>query len=355
MKKRFVIIIFLIVLLSGCFGESNEKIIVSDDLSNFSISDFDEKYQKMYFEKYDKCISESLSAEEWQCIAHVTGNLSLCDKWVELENNIEDRDWCLDGYYSNKMIVEEKYLCDIFIHVDMKIACEILRTKDIEKCDNLKDRLSVEICKAIIKKDNSLCNSDNCRYEIEYIESLISENIESCNKLLVKEDRVSCNAIIKNDPKLCVFYETINNCKKYSSNKVNIMRDKDNWDLGIQNLDLTYCENIENDWIKNECKNNISKIKFNMDKKDREYLDKGGNKKDISYCEMIKNGDIKKSCISIVENDIEMCKGVENELDMFFCIIQIAEIEGNFEYCNLLNSMKQECIQYFKSYFTEVV
>jgi len=340
--KRLISIIVLIFLF-GCLHEDSNK----DEVIDISIDELDAKYRKRYSEEYDICINDSLWGGEWQCIAWVTDDLELCNKWLELYSDLEEKNWCLDEYYIKKKSLEIDS-CDKIMNQDVKIACKAFKLGKSEECGKIHDKLIENTCKAIILEDKEICKSEECRAFFEEFYIYKNKDFEKC---VMIEDSILCEAVLSSDKEVCIDSDKKDNCYRKSMRMVVKEMDLEKRNLGILELDLKYCDDIDDIYIKDECINNISYEIYKRDKKDREYLDKGGNEKDMKYCEIIENNDIKKSCVSIVENDIEMCKEVGNELDKFFCIIQIAEIEGNTEYCDLLNERKQECYDYFGEFF----
>ena len=268
-------------------------------------------YKRFYQEEFEKCMNEP-----WvhQCMAYVTGDLNLCDKWVEINNDIEDRDLCADGYILIKAItLEEGDSCDKIRRESMRLLCKAIKTQERSYCNLIEnDEITKGMCISVMTNRLScegLTGRDRelCKEKFEMCAAISQDKIDMCESLKIKEDRVTCKALLSNDPEICK-EESLDSCR---------------------------------DEAELEAQRRI----------DGKNLDMGANHRNLSYCEKIVDENMKDCCISVANNDLELCKHVKDEYAKLYCVVQIAEIRKNFDLCGLLDGkIREDCINYFKNF-----
>ena len=303
-----------------------EKIIVKDEFEIF--------YENIYNMEFEHCNSrddiyfiKDFALEEQKCLAYVTDNIALCDKLIESKNDLENRDWCIDGYYLfKKAAFEKEFLCEEMIHEDAKLLCQAIKSKDQSKCNTIQEEI-MKICISITSEQDS-CNGlsereqKDCKNAFFLFSTLDQKDIDLCQNLMETDERL-CKAIISKDKSNC-------KCDLVSKQEA-FCRDK-------------ATEKAE--------KRTQEERQFH---EDHDNFEKGSNKRDISYCEKIFDQDVKDACISIINNDLELCKQTKNGYSKFSCIVQIGEIRKDLSVCNFLSAEeKEDCISYFKSFNIQV-
>ena len=305
-KKELIIFVSIIIIIAGLISLrlyiKNETRIAG--YSKETSSDYEEVYQ----EELEKCLNDP---EIHQCVAYVTDDLSLCNKWVELDNDAVERDWCFDrAFLFKKIALENIYPCDKMMHGSTKLMCNAIKTGEKSDCDSIEEGALKGLCNSMISNREScggLTSEDKegCQELFKLCSALKQNKMEMCELLGSNRLKITCKALISNDPEIC---KNIKSCEDEAG--LNAQRRIDG-----KNLDI------------------------------------GANHRNLSQCKKIVDKDIKNSCISVVNNDLELCKQVKNEYTKLYCIVQIAEIRNNFNLCGLLDvAVKEDCINYFKNF-----
>ncbi|MFH1642953.1 MAG: hypothetical protein ABIC04_08725 [Nanoarchaeota archaeon] len=266
-------------------------------------------YEKMYQDEFEKCVDKSLSSREYKCISRVTGNLSLCDAYL-LENRSDKRDSCIDNYYLTRCFVDGNCLCDKTTGKDAKIVCEAFRNKNSEICDSCEDFHWATTCKAMLSENLDICEVEgevherDCKDSVLEILATRNKNISLCNNIVDNHYKIQCKALAESNPEICTEI----------TNKL--------------------------------CMQDGTKVV------DEQRLNDGANGKNIEICKKIIDENIRNSCISVVKNDLQLCKSVKNDDYKFYCLIQLGESLNKYEQiCNELEGdMKQKCLEYYKNF-----
>ena len=274
------------------------------------ISDSD--YEMLYQEEFEKCMNEPWI---YQCMAQVTGNLSFCNRWIEAENDIVHKSACIDGYMLHKAITLEKgNSCDKIKDTDFRRLCNAIKTREIIYCDLIENSSVMRGMCISILANRQACDEitgedkEWCKEHLKFCSALIQNDIKMCESLELEENRVTCKALIANNPDICK-QEPITSCEDKAELEALRRMDKMNLDIGA-------------------------------------------NQRNVSYCKKIIDEDMKGCCISVVNNDPELCKQVKDERTKLFCIVQIAELQNNWDLCDELNSeMRKMCIEYHGGFF----
>jgi len=317
MKKRYLLSIILIIILSSCSKNYSEQSTAFEDyFEQCTVLDGDEKEVCMF-----KVINE-------------TQDYLLCNYF----ENVDTRDGC---YWHGAILKGNEKLCDDIADVDIKTNCLISVLKDIAICEGLNesrkesclltiaiDLGDISICERLggynrescfitiahDMKDFTVCNniqSEKYKWFSCYGELLDkSGNIDFCNNLENNRDRFSCSTFFS------VRYDNFSVCKENPELKIecfavmgyisgfvfdtcNKLIDKERDDCYLKETEYGVngvCKEIADSNKKNDCLK-IEECEI-VEDKDTCYLfaAKELNHKEICY--KIKEADIKSSCLS---------------------------------------------------------
>ena len=218
-KKILVIILCLIVIGSAPFGlklykeyfggkeapQIEEKPRLSPQIEE-SPKKLELDYEKIYQEEFEKCMDDP---EIHQCVAYVTDDLSLCNKWVELDNDTVERDWCFDrAFLFKKIALENIYPCDKMMHGSTKLMCNAIKTGEKSGCDSIEEGALKGLCNSMISNREScggLTSEDKegCQELFKLCSALKQNKMEMCELLGSNRLKITCKALISNDPEIC--------------------------------------------------------------------------------------------------------------------------------------------------------
>jgi len=217
-KKILVIILCLVVIGSAPFGlklykeyfRGKEEIPQIEEKPRMSPPESPKEleldYEIIYQEEFEKCMDDPIFH---QCVAQVSGDLNLCEKWVEINNDVDDRDWCVDGYVLFKVTLEGSGSCDKVKHEEVGLLCNAIKSQERSYCDMIENNDVVKgVCISMVTNKQScgeLTSEDNevCQEIFKFYSALKQNKIEMCELLGFNTNKITCKALLSNNPEIC--------------------------------------------------------------------------------------------------------------------------------------------------------
>ncbi len=282
----------------------------------------------------EECLKDYKKRVHLICEAFIESNISKCEQATS-KMEIEK---CKGSFYTSKAFL----------------------SNDISQCENIKEEYAHDyyiFCKGAINKDISICQGDpdciaqmtqdisKCEEEKDPLLREDCKNIVLITLAQLNDDDSFCDMINDRENKeVCIGYINKVSCMTYSEE---ICSDLAYLYAFEMTREAGLCDKIVNQTVKTECldvfySNNNECEKINelsvrngcYSRRDYQNYFSGVRKKDKGICESITNYEIKKACMSVIDNNLKLCKSVQEPQFKLFCLTQFAEETGDVSLCN---------------------
>lgn len=142
--------------------------------------------------------SEGLSEEYYGCLALVNNDINICNK-----TNVSSK--CINNYYANSFFKNDKFCNEL--SGNRNIICRAYHQNKEKLCRQIDSREYRLICFALSTNNEDGCkNHTGCRGKFSFVKALKNENVSLCSRAKGKGYNTvnMCKAILNDDDSLCM-------------------------------------------------------------------------------------------------------------------------------------------------------